>query len=78
MNNEDDELKQTIDRLNNSDIELIRVLDDLIELLINKKVIKFTDLPNEAQQKLMMRQTLRKKTNHLNLLDDEDDSFKFL
>lgn len=78
MNDEDDELKQTIDRLNNSDIELIRVLDDLIELLINKKVIKFTDLPNEAQQKLLMRQTLRKKTNHLNLLDDEDDSFNFL
>ncbi|WP_151669234.1 hypothetical protein [Nitrincola schmidtii] len=78
MNNEDDELKQTIARLNNSDIELIRVLDDLIELLINKKVIKFTDLPNEAQQKLMMRQTLRQRTNHLNLLDDDDDSLKFL
>ena len=75
---ENQDIKQTIERLNTSDIELIRVLDDLIELLINKKIIKFTDLPNEAQKKLMMRQTLRQKQHQLNLLDDEDDSFKFL
>lgn len=75
---ENQDIKQTIDRLNTSDIELIRVLDDLIELLINKKIIKFTDLPNEAQEKLMMRQTLRQKKHNLDLLDDEDDSFKFL
>ena len=78
MKNEDDELKQTIDRLNNSDIELIRVIDDLIDLLTDKGVIQFTDLPTAAQHKLMNRQSLRQKKHNLDLLDDEDDSLNFL
>lgn len=65
-------------QLNTSDRELIRVIDDLIDLLTDKGVIQFTDLPTAAQQKLMNRQTLRQKKHNLDLLDDEDDSFKFL
>ena len=34
--------------LNESDLGFIRVLEDLIELLINKNLICFTDLPDAA------------------------------
>lgn len=69
---------QTEKNLDLSDRELIRVLDDLIDLLTDKGIIQFTDLPSAAQTKLMKRQTLRQKKHNLDLLDDEDDSFKFL
>lgn len=55
-----------------SDLDLIRVLDDLIEVLIGKGVFSFTDLPQEAQSKLLERSKLRAKwRNSLELLDEE-------
>lgn len=42
-----------------SDLSLARVLEDLVEVLIDKSVIRFTDLPEAAQQKLLTRRSLR-------------------
>ncbi len=42
-----------------SDMELIRVLEDIVELLIKKQVFVFTELPTFAQSKLSKRQKLR-------------------
>jgi hypothetical protein len=50
-----------------SDIELVRVLEDLINTLINKNVIHFTDLPLAAQSKLSNRENIR---GHLTSLDN--------
>ncbi|RLA01833.1 MAG: hypothetical protein DRQ42_02220 [Gammaproteobacteria bacterium] len=56
-----------------SDITLIRVLDDLINTLIENKVILFTDLPIAAQEKLAGREKIRGHLNNLdNLLNDDD------
>lgn len=41
------------------DIDLVRVLEDVVELLVARGVFRFTDLPESAQQKLMFRKTLR-------------------
>ncbi len=41
-----------------SDLGLARVLGDLIDLLIEKGVFMFTDLPGAAQQKLLERRGL--------------------
>lgn len=54
-----------------SDIELARVLEDLIALLIDRDVIHFTDFPEAAQKRLIQRQGLRMKSKQLNLLDDD-------
>lgn len=54
-----------------SDIELARVLEDLISLLIDRDVIHFTDFPEAAQKRLIQRQGLRMKNKRLNLLDDD-------
>lgn len=42
-----------------SDLDLVRVLEDLIDLLTAKGVIRFTDLPSDAQRKLTARKSTR-------------------
>jgi len=42
-----------------SDAAIIRVLEDLIDLLIAKKIILFTELPPLAQEKIQDRKRLR-------------------
>lgn len=44
---------------NASDAEFVRVLEDLLDTLIMKNVIRQTDLPAAAQAKLMQRKGLR-------------------
>jgi hypothetical protein len=44
-----------------SDIGTIRILEDLIDLLIRKNIILFTDLPEKAQSKINERKQLRKQ-----------------
>lgn len=53
-----------------SDIHLARVLEDLIGLLIERNIIRFTDLPMAAQKRLNERQSMRKTTDLSELLDD--------
>jgi hypothetical protein len=58
--------------LSASDMALIRVLEDLINTLIDKGVILFTDLPPAAQEKLANREKIRDKLNDLgNLMGDD-------
>ncbi len=55
-----------------SDAEFVRVLEDLIDTLILKNVIRHTDLPPAAQQKLLLRKGLRNRMQGaLNLLDGD-------
>ena len=58
--------------LTNSDLELIRVLEDLIYTLINKDVILFTDLPVAAREKLANREKIRGQLNSLDDLVGDD------
>ncbi|HCU85428.1 hypothetical protein [Methylophilus sp. UBA6697] len=66
----DDELKKH-HTFRESDIQLARVLEDLISILIDRSLISFTDFPSPAQKRLNERQTLRHK-NNLQLLADDD------
>lgn len=62
------------DDLAGTDQGFIRVLEDLIEVLVARNVIRFTDLPDAAQAKMMQRQQLREALRpHVDLLDDERD-----
>ena len=42
-----------------SDTTIVRVLEDLVDLLIEKNLILFTELPEAAQKKLQDRKNLR-------------------
>ncbi len=48
-----------------SDMEMVRVLEDLIAVLIDKRIIMLTDLPQAAQKKLSRRYELRGRLNDL-------------
>lgn len=43
------------------DIDFVRVTEDLINTLIEKGLLQFTDLPSEAQRKLLARQSFRSR-----------------
>jgi hypothetical protein len=59
--------------LSSSDVTLVRVLEDLINTLIDKNVIQFTDLPLVAQGKLANREKIRGHLTSLdNLMADDD------
>lgn len=56
-----------------SDLEFIRVLDDVIDLLIAKNLILFTELPPVVQEKYTQRTQMRERRREsLNLLEDEE------
>lgn len=63
----------SLNALKLSDIEMIRVIDDLIQVLTAKGILRVTDLPAPAQAKLMDRSRARVNLGGLsNLIDDEE------
>lgn len=63
------------DSFRESDIHLARVLEDLIALLIERNMIRFTDLPQAAQKRLNDRQSMRKQTQLTGILDESNNIF---
>lgn len=62
------------ERMEQTDLSFVRVLEDVIDLLIAKNTIMLTELPDAAQRKIAERQHLRKSLRpHLDLLDDEQE-----
>jgi hypothetical protein len=59
--------------LEQTDQAMARVLEDVVSLLVEQGVIRFTDLPAPAQNKLLARRELRDKRKGIDLLDDGDD-----
>ncbi len=79
---ENEELKQFLGQTEHewvqADMELARVTEDLIDVLINKGIIMFTDLPDAAQHKLLKRQGLRSRLDYVSqlfTLGDDDEGF---
>jgi len=69
----DDVVENSLKQLKQSDLDMIRVLEDLIEVLTTKGVISITDLPAGAQAKLLNRSTARKALGSLNNLIEEEE-----
>ena len=63
--------KQT---LSESDQDFARATEDVINLLIEKNIILFTDLPTEVQEKMAGREKLRSNLQNspYNFLDNSD------
>ncbi len=62
---------KTHDAFRESDIQLARVLEDLIGILIERNLIQFTDFPSAAQKRLNDRQSMRSK-NRLSMIFEDD------
>ena len=68
-----EEVRERLARLQESDLELVRVLEDVVGLLVEKGVIRYTDLPEAARRKLDQRAVTRAEIEGLSgLLGDRD------
>lgn len=54
-----------------ADLELIRVIEDLIQILIAKNVISITDFPISAIEKLVARNKIREQYKGLSGIMDQ-------
>ena len=55
------------------DADFIRVMEDLIDVMLHKGLLRLTDLPPQAQRKLLARKDMRRQmTGALDLLGGED------
>lgn len=59
--------------LSDLDADMVRVVEDLIEILIAKQLILPTDFPEAVQHKLLGRQQLRKQISGINPMLGERD-----
>lgn len=68
-----EEVKSRLASLKESDLELVRVLEDVIGVLVSRGVIRYTDLPESARRKLDRRARARAGIDGLGslLADDE-------
>ncbi|PCI38301.1 MAG: hypothetical protein COB46_11645 [Rhodospirillaceae bacterium] len=56
-----------------SDLGLIRVIEDLIDVLIERGAMMFTDFPEPVQRKLLARRGMRKEFSYMDELFNNDD-----
>lgn len=56
-----------------SDLELIRVIEDVIQILMEKDIIHITDFPIAVIQKLVDRKKIRKNFDELSDILEKDD-----
>lgn len=54
-----EEVKARLAELHSSDLELMRVLEDVVSVLVERGVIRYTDLPEAARTKLDQRAIAR-------------------
>lgn len=56
-----------------SDLQMVRVIEDVIDLLIAKQVIVLTDLPLAVQQKLLRQRARRERLlKDVSVIDEEE------
>jgi hypothetical protein len=71
-----EDVHERLVKLKNSDLELVRVLEDLVSVLVTRGVVRYTDLPEAARAKLHERAETRAKLEGLSgLLGDEEHKF---
>jgi len=69
------QLGESAQPLLRSDLELILLIEDLVQLLLDKNTILFTELPEAARRKLLQREVLRQEHRPaLELLERESDT----
>lgn len=68
-----DSIERAKKALKSTDYEVVRIVEDLIDLLMDKQVFVFTELPEAVQIKLNARRKLRTNMNAYQALISDDD-----
>lgn len=68
-------INKTLKRL---DLEMVRTMEDLIEVLIEKGLLLFTDLPEPVQNKILFKRSLRNlKSQTYSIIHEDDNDLLF-
>lgn len=67
-------IKTVLDKL---DSDMVRVIEDLVDILIDKDVIRFTDLPQPVQNKLLFKKSIRSTLSEDNSILSNDEVITF-
>lgn len=54
------------------DLDMVRVIEDLIDIMIDRELIRFTDLPIPVQNKLVFKRKIRNLTQENTLFQEEE------
>ena len=66
-----DEIIQKV--LNRLDLDMVRVIEDVIDILIDKNVMLFTDLPDPVQNKILFKKSIRNLSKkESSIIEDEE------
>lgn len=68
-----EEVKGRLASLKESDLELVRVLEDVVGVLVARGLIRYTDLPEAARRKLDRRAETRAEIEGLSGLLGDDE-----
>ncbi len=60
-----------LNELSQIDMSLIRIIEDLIDLMTQKNMIMFTELPTAAQAKLLSKRSVRERLQESSIDLDE-------
>ena len=60
---EDDRVEEITEQLSNTDRGIIRVIEDLITVLVQKGIISIGDFSPQVREKILERKTLRDEIN---------------
>lgn len=57
-----------------ADLQFIRVIEDVIDVLLKKNILNITDFPPAVIEKLLKRQSVRKRISNSVSMDFNDES----
>lgn len=82
----DKEVKQFINDSNNTeiiklsilklDLDMVRITEDLIDVMIKKEQLLFTDLPEAVQNKILFKKMLRENLSSTESLYQEEEELR--
>lgn len=65
-----DEIIQKV--LNQLDLDMVRVIEDVIDILIDKNLMLFTDLPEAVQNKILFKKNIRNLSGNNSIIEEEE------
>jgi len=72
--NSDELIKSVLNRL---DLDMVRVIEDVVDIMIDKNLMLFTDLPVPVQNKFLFKRKMRNLTNETSMIHEEEDILNF-
>ena len=63
--------------LKTMDMEMVRVIEDLVDILVDRRLILFTDLPEPVQNKLLFKRSIRENLSPETSKIDDDEVLNF-